>query len=184
MYGRWGGAGGRTSKGNNALSFAHCFCLVTFLLKFHSLVSGRGSCCKNNHRAKSNDPTLCQVPHPPRCPSPALRRLARVQWQSVRFTSFYRKILRLGSLLLSPTPLPPLVSCLATLTSTLPCGALRYFVYVLFIPKKCKIRAKFTSNVELTGSWWWKGVREGERRRGSLCRLHALHGAWFLVEHH
>lgn len=75
----WRGGRGRTSKGNKALSFAHCFCLVTFLLKFHSPVFGKGSCCKNNHRAKSNDPTLCQVPHPPPSTSPAPHRLARVQ---------------------------------------------------------------------------------------------------------
>lgn len=51
---------------NFSTFLAHCFCLVTFLLKlqlacFFFLFS---SSCKNNHHAKSNDPTLCQVPHP------------------------------------------------------------------------------------------------------------------------
>lgn len=146
------GGRGRTSKGNKALSFAHCFCLVTFLLKFHSPVFGKGSCCKNNHRAKSNDPTLCQVPHPPTPASPAPHRLARVQCSLCALLVSIAK-----SCVLEVCCCPPYTDS----TPVFPCHshlnfALRRFAVFrvrAFHTKKCKIRAKFTSNVELTGSW-------------------------------
>lgn len=99
-------------KGQQRDFFAHCFCQVTFLLKlqlaflflFVFVFGVERGCCKNNHHAKSNDPTLCQVPHP----LPLLgTTLSRSAVRSVRFASFYRKILRLESLLLSSSSLPP-----------------------------------------------------------------------------
>lgn len=95
-------------------------------------------------------------------PSPAPHRLAGVQCS-------------LCALLVSIAKSCVLeVCCCPPLTPVFPCHshlnfALRRFAVFrvrAFHTKKCKIRAKFTSNVELTGSWWWLGTRGRGKEEG------------------
>lgn len=101
---------------------------------------------------------ICQVSHPPPSTSPAPHRLARVQCSLCALLVSIAK-----SCVLEVCCCPPYTDS----TPVFPCHthlnfALRRFAVFrvrAFHTKKCKIRAKFTSNVELTGSCWWKGTR-------------------------
>lgn len=144
-------------KGQQRDFVAHCFCLVTFLLKFHSPVSVREVTAKiiTALKAMTWPYAKCHTHFP--CPSP--HRLARVQCSLCALLVSIAKSCVL-KVCCCPPPPPNVFPSHTHLNFALR----RFAVFRVraFHTKKCKIRAKFTSNVELTWWWWWKGM--GGRR--------------------
>lgn len=148
-------------KGQQRDFVAHCFCLVTFLLKFHSPVSVRKVAAKiiTALKAMTWPYAKCHFP------SPSPHRLARVQCSLCALLVSIAK-----SCVLEVCCRPPPMSSLATLTSTLPCGALRYFVYVLFIPKNARFVRNLPQMLNSLG-----GGDEREWGRGGVPSVDCTH---------